>query len=67
MRPLISHLWSLWRDGVYNLSVDHILAQPAPGHQEAQCATEVQAGHDDHGGLQALRVNLATDLLQVLA
>ena len=64
MRPLVSHLCSGW---FLNLSVHHIFAQPAPGQQEAQSAGEVQARHDDHGGLQALRVDLSTDSLQVLA
>ena len=63
MRPLGSHLCSDWFG---NLSVHHIPAQPAPGQQEAQTACDVQAGHYDHGGLQALRVDLPTDVLQVL-
>lgn len=63
MRPLDSHSWC---DRCYNLSVYHVPAHPAPGQQEAQSAAEVQASHYDHGGLQALRVDLPTDFLQVL-
>src|SRR5690606_37322263 len=57
----------LWRDRFLYLSVHHILAQSGPGQQEAQSAGSVQAGHYDHGGLQALRVDLSADLLQTLA
>ena len=64
MRPLVGYLRGGWR---LTLSVHHILVQAAPGQQEAQPAGCVEAGHDDHGGLQALRIDLPTDLLQILA
>ena len=63
MRPLGSHLR---RDRFLHPSVHHILAQSGPGQQEAQSADSVQTGHYDHGGLQALRVDLSADVLQAL-
>src|SRR5690606_6838593 len=63
MRPLGS---SLYCDRLFHLPVHHVLAQSGPGQQEAQSADAVQAGHDDHGGLQALGIDLSADVLQVL-
>src|SRR5690554_4678410 len=56
----------LRRGRLCHFSVHHILAQSGPGQQEAQGAGSVQASHYDHGGLQALCVDLSTDVLQVL-